>query len=728
MPRARRRPSQVTATGILGRRDVALVAAYAIFAIATAASISAALKPDKTLIDAIAVAIALFYTALAFAVVVVIDLPLPQRLRRLPATYTVAAVILGIGLGAISVLDDGLANVYLPAVVLIATYLGLVVPRRWSLPSIAVIMVVVAGVHVLNPLATLLDVVSLLAMTLAGYLAGAFAHRAHGAAARVADVLGRTDALTSVLNRRGFFEEFEWEMARAQRRQQPLSLLVMDLDAFRKINRDGGLEAGDGLLRWVGATLARVLPAGAGAGRLGADEFAILLPGTDQLGADAIGARIGAGLAERIGASIGTATYQPSTDEPDVDALVRIADAELTAVKRGLEYQLPATDQGELIAFPADPSRARMARRPIITYHRLRSAGGPPSEPAVGVQFLWIMRLSWWLIAVAGAGIAAVQLLAGADTIWDTLLGVGAIPWVGTCLVMGLLSDRGRATAPGMYRVNYYLSTAWLSAGVGCVLLANDGILGPLVAALYLKVMADAFILPPRAALGTLAMAVGWWLLIVLLGPSSALWAVPYELGLFVASGALGMIAHRAFTDATGRTESASLTDALTGLRNRVGFRHDVEGALAATTDPGRRLAILRVDLNDFKALNDRAGHAAGDRALREVAEMLSAELPRAFSLSRLSGVAFAAAIAVTGREEAAQVAERLVVALPVGLDADVEVAVHPHDGTNFAALLAAASRRQDAAASPGERGTADLVERFPSSGLTESDPGIAPA
>ena len=82
--------------------------------------------------------------------------------------------------------------------------------------------------------------------------------------------------------------------------------------------------------------------------------------------------------------------------------------------------------------------------------------------------------------------------------------------------------------------------------------------------------------------------------------------------------------------------------DALTKMPNRMQFQHLLQQAITRTTRQGRGLALLYVDLDNFKDINDTFGHESGDRVLETISERLSRALPRESVVGRLAGDEFA--------------------------------------------------------------------------------------
>ncbi|MBA2741779.1 MAG: diguanylate cyclase [Actinobacteria bacterium] len=147
-----------------------------------------------------------------------------------------------------------------------------------------------------------------------------------------------TDALTGILNRRGLEERLEREVAIAQERRLPLSVLVLDCDDFKDVNDRAGHEFGDSLLKEVADALTGSLPESAEVARLGGDEFVVMLVGADAEAAEEHGTRIRSVLAEGltdagfpIRLSGGVATYPFDGATPT--EIVRAADQALYFAK-----------------------------------------------------------------------------------------------------------------------------------------------------------------------------------------------------------------------------------------------------------------------------------------------------------------------------------------------------------------------------------------------------------
>jgi diguanylate cyclase (GGDEF)-like protein len=108
------------------------------------------------------------------------------------------------------------------------------------------------------------------------------------------------------------------------------------------------------------------------------------------------------------------------------------------------------------------------------------------------------------------------------------------------------------------------------------------------------------------------------------------------------------------------RHKTAALVDSLTGLANRRAFLNDADALAQRQAKGGEPLAVLLADLDRFKTINDRFGHAIGDRVLQVFADTISRTLRAQDVSGRLGGEEFAILLPQTNAADAARVAERI--------------------------------------------------------------------
>ena len=135
------------------------------------------------------------------------------------------------------------------------------------------------------------------ALLLLGLLAMTWSrYRVSQRAARRLAEMARTDSLTGLVNRRGFRDVADREMARALRGPQPLSILALDLDHFKTVNDDHGHDVGDAVLVEVARRLSTTIRGTDLVARWGGEEFLVLLPDTDPDGAREVGEKLRAAV------------------------------------------------------------------------------------------------------------------------------------------------------------------------------------------------------------------------------------------------------------------------------------------------------------------------------------------------------------------------------------------------------------------------------------------------
>jgi diguanylate cyclase (GGDEF)-like protein len=150
--------------------------------------------------------------------------------------------------------------------------------------------------------------------------------------------------------------------------------------------------------------------------------------------------------------------------------------------------------------------------------------------------------------------------------------------------------------------------------------------------------------------------------------------------------------------EAEARLTYAATHDALTGLRNRLSFNAECDRAIARAKRNNWRLALMFVDLDGFKQVNDSLGHHAGDKLLIEIAKRLKNSLRSSDTLARVGGDEFVVLLEQTGTDgEIAEVAHKLLSVIKAPFEnfegrslvsASFGIAIYPVDGHDQEGLM----------------------------------------
>jgi diguanylate cyclase (GGDEF)-like protein len=167
-----------------------------------------------------------------------------------------------------------------------------------------------------------------------------------------AELLATTDGLTGLLNRRTFNAQLQGRLREAQRYNRPLSLLLLDVDHFKKVNDTYGHPAGDAVLRGIAALAQKQARETDIVARYGGEEMALILPETDGHGAHAIAERIRKAVAAashpsergaiQVTLSIGVATWPGQGDS--AEAVLDAADKALYRAKQAGRNRVTAAN------------------------------------------------------------------------------------------------------------------------------------------------------------------------------------------------------------------------------------------------------------------------------------------------------------------------------------------------------------------------------------------------
>ena len=172
-------------------------------------------------------------------------------------------------------------------------------------------------------------------------LAISIAYRNNAKALKVEAQLSRQDPLTKLLNRRAMYEVLEVEIERFERSHSPFSLLMADIDHFKKINDKYGHDCGDAVLMMVSESFKNMTRKQDKIARWGGEEFLMILPETDSEGAARLAEKLRQNLENsvlehnsaklNITMSFGVSQYIPNVD---IDRSIKAADEALFLAKK----------------------------------------------------------------------------------------------------------------------------------------------------------------------------------------------------------------------------------------------------------------------------------------------------------------------------------------------------------------------------------------------------------
>jgi diguanylate cyclase (GGDEF)-like protein len=318
----------------------------------------------------------------------------------------------------------------------------------------------------------------------------------------------------------------------------------------------------------------------------------------------------------------------------------------------------------------------------------------------VGPVRPWLLNL---VAALFGAGPLAVALIS-ARTVNS------AIRWATVCLSctlsVFLLAFQNRPDNGTNLAVNAVLCTIYLGSSINFFCAYRRGTTGNFITIAGFLAWASVFVVAPT--MGALLPQVH---------VESEVWNLPKYV---VAVGMIlvmleSQIEHNKFL---------ALHDELTGLPNRRLFQDRLASALERARRTGTQTALLLVDLNRFKEVNDTLGHHAGDRLLKHVATVFSGRVRRSDTVARTGGDEFSVILEEpTSRTEAARVGSSLLEMLKaplllgdrsVQVSASIGIAVFPEDALDMESLCIAADLRM-------------YTEKYGSTGLTQRPTSAGP-
>jgi diguanylate cyclase (GGDEF)-like protein len=309
------------------------------------------------------------------------------------------------------------------------------------------------------------------------------------------------------------------------------------------------------------------------------------------------------------------------------------------------------------------------------------------------------------LLGLAGVMMIATLALPGPpERDSEALLLIAAVT-----IILAALLDLTRHRIPRYVPLGLpTLGTALVAAAA---YVAGDVAVGAYAMLFFLVALPAAYLLPPGIALPQVALAAAACAVALLLADAlrlSALYAV-------VGSVTLGLIAGILVALRSGERrlvswlERAAATDSVTGLANRSAFGQRTEQELHRAMRSGQPFSVIVVDLDRFKAVNDRLGHLEGDSVLARSGAALSRNARAADTVARLGGDEFGILLPETAGGDAFEVANRMRVSIertfsdaPQPITGSFGIAAFPDDAQTASELLHCADEAMYAAKRSG--------------------------
>lgn len=234
-------------------------------------------------------------------------------------------------------------------------------------------------------------------------------------------------------------------------------------------------------------------------------------------------------------------------------------------------------------------------------------------------------------------------------------------------LMLGMWWAVGRAGSAAALTLGTCLELFLIAAGSSLSAHVDETRIGASLNAVVLLIVVSGPFWPKlrHFTAGVLSCAIPPFVSLALLGAPPALW---YEYAVYVVSATLAALllwsqrvrAVEASARLRAELERRAVSDELTGILNRAGWNDQAPVALATAVLAERPSSLLYLDLDHFKSINDRHGHATGDQVIEHAAELIRREVRQGDLVARLGGEEFAVLLPGAPLARAAVVAERI--------------------------------------------------------------------
>ncbi len=261
-------------------------------------------------------------------------------------------------------------------------------------------------------------------------------------------------------------------------------------------------------------------------------------------------------------------------------------------------------------------------------------------------------------------------------TLIAALFGAG---FVGALIVSFLPRER---IVRSRFREPFFLSWSIIDLTlIAIATLADGGTSSPIALVFFIPVVFAAMSYPLGSVLAVSGLSVAGYMAIALAVGGGGLAHEALFAVMLACTGVMSAWQARNHDRQRSALMEVSRADPLTGCLNRRGFAERADAVLAAAARDAGEGAVLVLDIDHFKEVNDHHGHAAGDESPRWVVETLKRSVRPADAIGRLGGDEFAVLFADIGPVDALESASRLLEALSERAPCSVGMAAFPMDG-----------------------------------------------
>jgi diguanylate cyclase (GGDEF)-like protein len=552
------------------------------------------------------------------------------------------------------------------------------------------------------------------------------------------------DPLTGLYNRRQFEADLDQAWSQAARSHQPVAMLLMDVDHFKRYNDTHGHPAGDACLQAVSQALQAVAQAEQGtAGRLGGEEFGLLLPGRTRQAALVIGEQLCEAVRQKglphsdsdaapyVSVSIGVAVSRPALGAPRSPLFQQVDDALYEAKHAGRDRACAAP---EALASTASVGHAQLDPSAQFALQAMRPANGSEVRTVSELDGLLERGFKWLRFpehieagfqahrAVGRHKHLAITAVIGLLLLnVYTLMSRGMFPDVQDAIVNQQLVLAGiMLLMVWVYALPMkpWMSESMYAGAVSVIGIASVAMLSQsktLTVHLHIVVL---FVIPFFA--GVVGRQPFWYTCVpsivtmvacaVMMRPNDAMQSIVLADSLFIIGNAtlytlisaytlehgdrkawlLSQIErqqHEALSVATRQLRTLSMLDHLTGIYNRRQFEADYARIWAECKQSGDKVAMLIMDVDFFKLYNDHHGHPAGDRCLKQLAGLIAqtANLHKGIA-ARLGGEEFGILLPKRDLAQAMRIGQMVCQSIRQARIAHKASSVGPHITTSVGA------------------------------------------